>query len=168
MAKVCLGIGANVGDRSAAIAVAGERLNELPEVRIVGRSRRYETAPVGGVTQGDFINAALMIETGLPPHALLHRLLDIEARLGRRRTVRWGPRIIDLDILFYDSLVLRTAELTIPHPELHRRGFVLYPLADIAATLVHPELGLEIRVLLQRYDAGAGGSGPPVVPLPET
>jgi 2-amino-4-hydroxy-6-hydroxymethyldihydropteridine diphosphokinase len=167
MATVYLGVGANIGERLAAIAAAGERLIRLPGTRIVDRSRLYETAPVGGVPQGDFINGVLRLETEMPPHALLHGLLEIEARLGRQRAVRWGPRTIDLDILLYDSLVLRTVELTLPHPGIPHRGFVLHPLADIAAELPHPELGLSVSDLLRRYEAETADRGmcPAVVPL---
>jgi 2-amino-4-hydroxy-6-hydroxymethyldihydropteridine diphosphokinase len=147
---VYLALGSNLGDRRHNLEAAIAALP--PAVRVLERSPLYETAPWGVTDQPDFLNMVLKGETRLAPAALLARLKRIETDLGRLPTIRYGPRLIDLDILFYDSLVLSTPELTIPHPRLHERAFVLVPLADLAANLVHPVLGKPIRDLLAGID----------------
>jgi 2-amino-4-hydroxy-6-hydroxymethyldihydropteridine diphosphokinase len=147
---VYLALGSNLGDRRHNLEAAIAALP--PAVRVLERSPLYETAPWGETDQPDFLNMVLKGETRLAPAALLARLKRIETDLGRLPTIRYGPRLIDLDILFYDSLVLSTPELTIPHPRLHERAFVLVPLADLAANLVHPVLGKPIRDLLAGID----------------
>jgi 2-amino-4-hydroxy-6-hydroxymethyldihydropteridine diphosphokinase len=147
---VYLALGSNLGDRRHNLEAAIAALP--PAVRVLERSPLYETAPWGVTDQPDFLNMVLKGETRLAPAALLARLKRIETDLGRLPTIRYGPRLIDLDILFYDSLVLSTPELTIPHPRLHERAFVLIPLADLAANLVHPVLGKPIRDLLAGID----------------
>ena len=139
----CIGLGANVGDRLASLRAAALALDDPLSVELVAVSRLYESAPLGAPDQPAYLNAALAVRTTLPPRALLERCLAIEAELGRRRSkerVRWGPRIIDLDILLYDDLVIDEPGLTIPHPHLHERSFVLEPLADVAPDHVHPVL----------------------------
>ena len=132
-ALALIGLGSNLGDRRATLLRAIEELNATPGVSVVKVSSFHETEPVGGPPgQGPYLNAAACIETTLEPPALLHRLQEIEARNGRVRTVRWGERTLDLDLLLYDDRIVETPELTIPHPRMADRRFVLEPLAEIA------------------------------------
>ena len=141
MSQAFIALGANLGDPVATIRAAFEALNELPESRLLACSELYRTAPVGMTGQPEFVNAAARIETTLAPEALLDALLAIEHRFGRIRAERNGPRTLDLDILLYDDLVIDTPRLTLPHPRLHLRAFVLYPLADLAPDLALPGRG---------------------------
>lgn len=131
MAEVLLGLGANLGDPAATIDAALARL-EGEGVRITARSHRYRTPPWGVTGQPDFVNLCAAATTALSPHALLAAIARVEQALGRTRTVRWGPRAIDIDILTYDALALAEPDLVIPHPGLTGRAFVLVPLLDIA------------------------------------
>ncbi len=124
-----IGLGSNVGDAAANVEAALKALGQLG--RVARRSSLYRTPAWGVKDQADFINAAALVETALAPHDLLRALEDLEADLGRVTTFRWGPRVIDLDILAYDDLVLDEIELTLPHPRLHERAFALAPLAEI-------------------------------------
>ena len=144
---VYLGLGSNLGDRRAALALAIERL-EKAGVRIASRSGFYRTEPVEVVDQQEFINQVVACETALSPHALLTVCLLIEQDMGRIRTRDKGPRSIDLDLLLYGDLILADQGLNLPHPRLHLRRFVLIPLAEIAPRLIHPVLGLTIADLL--------------------
>jgi len=152
MATVFLALGTNLGDRLENLHRAIEAL--APTVKILARSPIYETPPWGVTDQPAFLNMALRGETLLPPTALLHFLKSLERQLGRIPSVRYGSRLIDLDILFYDDLVLDSDELTIPHPRVHERAFVLVPLADLAPDFVHPVLRKSVSTLLQQVDAG--------------
>jgi len=144
-------LGSNVGDRRATIEGALAALDESPGVRVIGSSELRRTAPVGGPAgQDDYLNGAAMLRTSLAPHGLLDVLLAIEARFGRRRLERWGPRTLDLDLLLYDDAVIDSAHLIVPHPRMHERRFVLEPLCDIAPDAPHPSLGLTVRQLLDR------------------
>lgn len=135
-----IGIGSNLGDRRAAIEVAFEGLADLG--RVAARGPVIETAPVGPAGQGHYLNSAAVIETVLTPRELLDGLLSIERRFGRDRVreVRWGPRTLDLDLLLYDERVIDESGLTVPHPMMHERSFVLEPLAAIAPDMRHPVL----------------------------
>ncbi len=139
--RAVIGIGANLGDRVATMRDAVARIGELEATTVRARSRVYETAPVGGVAQPDFLNAAVLVECTLSPLALLDALLGIERELGRDRTkdaVRWGPRAIDLDVLWIEDLVIDDARLVVPHPRLLERAFALVPLLDVAPHAVDP------------------------------
>lgn len=131
MAEVLLGLGGNLGDVPRTIAAALERL-EVAGVRTLARSSLYRTPPWGNTDQPPFVNACARGRTELRPRALLGTILALEADLGRERGERWGPRTIDIDILDYDGIALREPGLTLPHPRLTERAFVLVPLAEIA------------------------------------
>lgn len=134
-------LGANLGDPAATIRAAFAALANLPESRIKHTSSLYRTAPVGIEEQPDFVNAVAELETTLAPESLLDALLEIEQRFGRIRAEKNGPRTLDLDILFYNNLQLDLPRLTLPHPRLHLRAFVLQPLAEIAPLMVLPGRG---------------------------
>lgn len=144
-----IGLGTNLGDRELKLLSAIAELGRLPGTRVTALSHFYETEPVGGVAQDDFYNAAARIATTLRPLELLAELQRIETEVFHRTpSLRWGPRSMDLDILLYGDLVLTGEKLTVPHPRLAERRFVLQPLADIAPALVHPSLGSSIAELL--------------------
>ncbi len=121
-----------------------------PTLHILAHSPVYETAPWGYTDQPDFLNQVIKAETTLPPEELLATLKSVETTLGRTPTIRYGPRMIDLDILLYDDLVIETPQLTLPHPRLTERAFVLFPLADLDPDLRHPVSGLTVRQLRDR------------------
>jgi 2-amino-4-hydroxy-6-hydroxymethyldihydropteridine diphosphokinase len=148
---IYLALGSNLGDRSAALRAAISALP--PAVRLLHESPVYETPPWGYTDQPCFLNMVLKGETTLGPVDLLRRLKKIETGLGRLPAVQWGPRLIDIDILFYDDLVLEIQGLVIPHPHLHDRAFVLVPLADLAPDLLHPVSCKSVRELLSGVDS---------------
>ena len=155
MATAYLALGSNLGDRRANLEAALAALRANTAVRVLAVSGFIETEPVGGPPgQGAYLNGAAAVETDLEPHALLAECKRIEKSLGRREGPRWGPRIVDLDILFYGALVLDTPDLTLPHPRLRERRFVLEPLAAIAPDLVDPVTGLTVGELLARLAQG--------------
>ena len=131
MARVYLGLGSNIGDRVRFLRHAVACLRQVADIRVTKVSSVYETEPMGVTEQGWFLNAVVEIDTMLPAEALLERTQAIERTLGRVRTHRWGPRTIDLDILLYEDLQVKTDSLAIPHPELHRRAFVMIPLLEL-------------------------------------
>ncbi len=156
MAVVYLGIGSNVGDREANIRRAIGLLKEHEDIDLIAVSELLETEPVGGPPQDKFLNGAIQIKTDLLPLDLLTQLKMIERRLGRQKTEPDSPRPMDLDILFYDDVVIFEGKnLNIPHPRIDRRGFVLKPLCEIAPDLVHPRLKKTVRELLQGLESGA-------------
>lgn len=143
---VYLALGTNLGDRLANLRAAIKSLP--PDVSVLAESHVYETPPWGYADQPPFLNMAIKAETDLAPEALLTYLKQLEVELGRQQNFRWGPRLIDLDILFYNELVINTPPLVIPHPRLHERAFVLVPLMDVAPDLVHPVLQKKINDFL--------------------
>ena len=146
-----------MGRRSELLDAASAAIERLPGTKVMGTSHYHTTRPVGGPpNQENYLNAALQIQTPFAPHALLTNLLEIERGLGRDRSQepRNGPRTIDIDILMYNDLVLTSPELTLPHPRMHSRTFVLMPLCDIAPNLIHPILLCPISLLAARCYAG--------------
>ena len=133
-----VGLGANLNDPAAQVEYALAELDRLPHTRLVARSGLYASAPVGYVDQPDFVNAVAQVETALAPRALLAALLDIEHRHGRERSFRNAPRTLDLDLLLYGEQVIGREALTVPHPRMHERAFVLVPLAELAPDLAIP------------------------------
>jgi 2-amino-4-hydroxy-6-hydroxymethyldihydropteridine diphosphokinase len=140
-------IGGNEGDRIGTMTTAREHI-EAAAGPIRAASALYETAAWGKTDQPDFLNQALLVETPLDASTLLQTLLSVEARLGRVRKEKYGTRIIDIDILFFNDAIIRETGLVIPHPEMQNRRFVLAPLEEIAPDHVHPVLGLSVRELL--------------------
>jgi 2-amino-4-hydroxy-6-hydroxymethyldihydropteridine diphosphokinase len=150
MPIIHLGIGSNLHDREGNCEKAIALLEDN-KIKVIKRSSMIETEPWGIEEQPRFINMAVEAETDLSPEELLKTLKKIEEDIGREPTLRWGPRSIDLDILFYDDLILKTRELEIPHSHMEERDFVLKPLAEIAPDKVHPILKKSISDLLSQY-----------------
>lgn len=152
MPSAYIALGANLGQPSVQVRCAIDTINALPHSRVLQRSRLYKTPPWGVTEQPSFVNAVAHIETELTPQNLLRALLDIERDLGRERSgERWGPRVLDLDLLLYDDRVLREDHLILPHPRIADRAFVLLPLADLAPDLIIPGQG-RVADLLSRVD----------------
>ena len=159
MSRAFIGIGSNQGDRLALISKAIRALTDVPGVRVERMATIIETEPVGGPPQPPFLNTVVELDVSRSPQELLAALKVIERQLGRTPSpVRWSPRPIDLDILLYDDRILREPNLTVPHPHLHERGFVLEPLAQLAPELVHPVLHETIAVLRERAPVRLAGS----------
>lgn len=156
MKTAYVSIGSNLGDRLEYLKKAWRLLQAREEIQLTQLSSSYETEPLGYADQRKFINAVFSLKTSCTPHALLEILQGIESSLGRERTVRWGPRSVDLDILIYEDMVLQDRLLTIPHPHLTERAFVLVPLAEIAPLLLHPLTGKTIRQHLEELEDSAG------------
>jgi len=155
MEKVYIGLGSNLADPQAQVEHGLRALAALPETRLLRRSRLYRSAPWGKLDQPEFVNAAAVVETTLTPRGLLDHLLAIERGAGRQRDgQRWGPRVLDLDVLLYAARVIDEPGLRLPHPHLAERAFVLLPLAEIAPDLQVPGAG-HIQALLERTDKSA-------------
>jgi 2-amino-4-hydroxy-6-hydroxymethyldihydropteridine diphosphokinase len=147
-----IGVGSNLGDSLQNCREAINSLRQIQEIELTRISSFYETEPVGNEEQDWFINAVLEIKTTLIARDLLNRLQNIEKSLGRVREEKNGPRTIDLDLLFYDQEMIKDADLIVPHPEMHKRRFVLEPLAEIASYFIHPVFGISIRGLNDRLE----------------
>lgn len=146
-----IAIGSNLGRKLENCRNAIDSLERLPASRVVDTSPFYRTAPIGYEDQDWFVNAAVVLDTALAPFELLDALQEIERRAGRTRpSVRFGPRVLDLDIIFYDDAVIDTPMLTVPHPRMHERRFVLRPICDMDSAFVHPVLGQPVQTLLDR------------------
>ena len=165
--KAFVALGSNLGDRAAWLMAGREALAGLPQTRDVGASGVYETAPVGPVDQGAYLNAVVALETGLPPLVLLGHMLAIEASHGRTRdeeTERFGPRTLDLDLLLYADEFVDEPGLEVPHPRLHERAFVLEPLCEVGCELVHPRSGTPLETYRARLHDPAAVSRRPDSP----
>jgi 2-amino-4-hydroxy-6-hydroxymethyldihydropteridine diphosphokinase len=149
--RVYLSVGSNLGDPQLNCSRGIEALSNATGIFLLEQSPFYETQPVDYTDQDWFVNAALLIETPLSPNALLNTSQAIQNRFGRKEGgIRFGPRALDLDIIFYDQLVLHASHLTIPHPRMHKRRFVLQPICDIDPTVVHPVLGKNVQDILNQ------------------
>ena len=142
-----VGLGSNLGDREKHIGIARGALAALPRTRLVAFSSSHRTAPVGPGTQGEYLNAAAVIQTELLPREVLDHLLAIEQSAGRLRGEKWGPRTLDLDLILYGDQVIDEPGLHVPHPRMHQRRFVLDPLAEIAPRMMHPLLKRTVQQL---------------------
>ncbi len=157
--KAYLSIGSNMGDKEGHLDFAIDRLNALPDTKVTSVADYIVTKPYGGVEQDDFLNGALEIETLKTPAELLETVLSIEKETGRERLIHWGPRTLDIDILFYDDDVIMTENLKVPHIEIPKRSFVLEPLAAIAPYYIHPVYHKSVATMLEEwkeknYDTG--------------
>lgn len=154
--KIYIAMGSNVGKRRQHLIHAIEAMEKIREFHYPRISQIYETSPVGGpAKQGKYLNAVLEIETLLTPQEVLKHLLAIEKKLGRKRSVKNAPRTIDLDLLLYEGKVIEEPGLTLPHPRLHERLFVLKPLCDLAPELIHPILKKKLKELLKSIGQSA-------------
>jgi 2-amino-4-hydroxy-6-hydroxymethyldihydropteridine diphosphokinase len=147
-----VGVGSNLEEPLRQCRWALDNLAALPDTRLLRTSAFYRTDPVGVSEQDTFINAVAEIRTGLPPKKLLEALKAVEMKMGRRESIRWGPRIIDLDILLYGQSIVQEEGLVIPHPELHKRRFVLVPICEISSYAIHPAFGISMQGLLTRLE----------------
>ena len=144
-----IAIGSNIGNPRDNCIEAIREISKKDSIKIISKSSFYQTSPIGPIHQEWFINSAIKINTSLTPIKLLTNLLNIESSMGRVRKEKWGPRLIDLDLLFYDNQILNQEKIIIPHPEISKRNFVLIPLCEIAENLNHPTLKKNIKTLLQ-------------------
>jgi 2-amino-4-hydroxy-6-hydroxymethyldihydropteridine diphosphokinase len=156
MAACLLGLGSNLGDREATLNAALQEIDALPDARLRKHSEWHRSPAVGGpLAQGEFLNTAAVIETTIPPLRLLDELQDIESRHGRQRGERWAPRTLDIDILLYGREVSETEMLTLPHPRMSFRRFVLQPAAEVAPRMLHPVIGWPVERLLLHLHAAS-------------
>jgi len=149
--QVAIALGSNLGDSQATLETAVAQLSQDPNINLQAQSHWYQTVAVGP-SQPDYLNGCVWVNTQYDPEPLLQRLLAIETQFGRVRLERWGPRILDLDVLLFGSEVINTPTLTVPHPHLHERAFVLAPLAEICPHWMHPILHQSIADLAKAVD----------------
>ena len=147
-----IGIGSNLGDSLKNCQHAVENISGSEGIKLISASSFYRTEPMGMENQNYFVNAVLEVETDISARNLLQMLQTIENDMGRKREAKGGPRIIDLDLLFYGQNVIKEQNLTVPHPEIQKRRFVLEPLCEIASYFIHPSFGISIRGLKDRLD----------------
>jgi 2-amino-4-hydroxy-6-hydroxymethyldihydropteridine diphosphokinase len=147
-----LGIGSNLGDPELNCKEAIDRISRIKGIKVLRTSSLYKTEPVGVIDQPWFINIVSEIRSYIAPGELLHALKDIETAMGRKEVVRWGPRVIDVDILLFNQNVINEENLVIPHPEFHKRRFALLPLNELAPYAIHPAFGVSIKGLLDRVE----------------
>lgn len=150
--EVYLSLGSNIGDKAFYLRQAIEEISKLEETEIISVSSLYITKPWGKNDQEDFLNQVICIKTGLSPQDLLKRLQNIEINMGRKRSIKWGPRNIDIDILLYGDEVIHTEELVVPHPYMKQRLFVLVPLEEINKDVIFPDDGAHIQEVLSRVE----------------
>ena len=151
-----IGIGSNLGDKLHHCEKAISEILKIDRHKLIAKSSLFKTQPIGYTSQDWFVNGVIKIETDLEAPKLLRTLKDIESLLGRTKTFRWGPRTIDLDILFFDDAKIYTEELQIPHPLIQDRQFVLVPLAEIDRNLIHPVLKKTVQELLNNFKEDQG------------
>lgn len=152
MARAFLGLGSNLGDKVENLRDAVRLIGDEPQTQVVAKSSLYSTAPVGYLEQDDFVNGVIEVETSLSPEALLALCQSVEQSLRRIRLIRWGPRTIDVDVLLYEGCVSSDPVLTLPHPRMHERAFVLVPLAELDASL--DVSGKSVEAWLAGLDTG--------------
>lgn len=145
---VFIGIGSNIGDAAYNCARGIEGIGEIDGNKIIAISSFYRSEPIGHIEQDWFVNCVIKIKTDLTPHSLLTALHDVEKSFGRKRGIKYGPRVIDLDVLLFDSLIIDEGEFKIPHPRMHERRFVLEPMSEIDANFIHPVTKKTIKELL--------------------
>ncbi|MCI0492256.1 MAG: 2-amino-4-hydroxy-6-hydroxymethyldihydropteridine diphosphokinase, partial [Planctomycetes bacterium] len=156
MATSLLGLGSNLGEREVTLCAALDAIDALAGVRLVRQSRLYATQPIGGSAgQDEYLNAAALVKTDLEPLAMLRKLQGIEDRFGRERGERWAARTLDIDLLLYGDLVIDSAEMSVPHPRMSFRPFVLEPAAEIAGAMIHPAIGWTIGQLREHLDSAS-------------
>jgi 2-amino-4-hydroxy-6-hydroxymethyldihydropteridine diphosphokinase len=154
MSKAFVAFGSNLNEPANQVISAFQAINKLPKTKLIKSSSLYQSAPVGYANQPDFINAVAEISTQLSPETLLAALLNIEIEAGRERPFANAPRVLDLDLLLYDDLTINTKNLTLPHPRMHERGFVLLPLAEIAPELSLPDGCNVVKLALAHKNQG--------------
>ncbi|MBY0124434.1 2-amino-4-hydroxy-6-hydroxymethyldihydropteridine diphosphokinase [Bacillus sp. S/N-304-OC-R1] len=145
-----IALGSNIGDRLESLKEAIASIEAIPEIKVAETSSIYETDPVGYEDQDQFLNMVIRVETYLSPLELLHTCLDIEKNLGRKRDIRWGPRTIDLDILLYNQENIISEKLTVPHPRMHERAFVIIPLLEIQSGIRLPTMEVPLQDVIEK------------------
>lgn len=163
-----MALGTSLGHRHQLLQQAVRALAETPRVRLLASSNVYDTTPLGGVAEHRFLNAAVQLQTTLEPEPLLDVLQSVETSLGRTRNQRWEDRTMDLDLVLWGERIVETPRLVVPHPELHRRRFVLVPAVELAPQALHPRRHRSLRQLLDRLPASPGDCVRvgPLSPLP--